>query len=215
MDVSWIDVVVGVVLLIALIRGAVKGLVWQLAAIAAIVLCFAVSGTFSPPIARAIPVDPPLDRWLAMFGLYLASGLLCFGIGWRIRDWLNDHKLKQFDRRLGAVFGLVKGAVFVLVVMFFSVTVSPRVRAAVLGSRSGFVAAVVMDGLHPVMPEEFHDALHPYIHQLDDAASGSVPHSHGHDDDRDRESTGGGEANQKSPEGRSDRTAARETGWFW
>lgn len=187
MEVNWIDIVVGVVLLIAVIHGAMKGLVWQLAAIGAIVLCFAFSETVSPLLAQAIPVDSPLDRWLAMFALYVAAGLLCYGVGWRIRDWMEAHRIKEFDHRLGAVFGFVKGVVFLLVVMFFSVTSSAQIREAVLQSHSGYYAAVVMDCLHPVMPAEFHDKLHPYIHQLDEAMGGSTRHLHDDDSDHDHE----------------------------
>jgi len=178
MDPLWFDVVVAAILLYAVIRGAMQGLVWQLAAIAAIVLSFAFSETVSILVAPAIDLEPPLNRWVAMLGLYLLATLVCFAIAWTIHDALDKWKLKHVDRQLGAAFGFLKGATFALVALFFIVTLSESARKVALRSHSGLAAAVVMEQLHPVMPDELHDIIHPYIHQLDDAK-----HMHAHDDD--------------------------------
>ncbi len=161
-------------------RGAAKGLVWQLAWIAALILCFTVSGTASPPIARLIPIEAPLNRWIAMFVIYVASVFVTFWLARKINDWMEKRRFKDFDRHLGALFGFAKGVLISLTITFFLVTLSTSARDVVLNSKSGYAAALVMDRLHPVMSEEFHDALEPYIHQLDDAA-GDSPLLHSHD----------------------------------
>lgn len=188
----WFDGVILLILIVATVRGAVKGLVWQLAWIAAIVLSFAFSQFASVTVADAIPVEPPLNRWLAMLGLYVVAAFVSFALAIRLRDWIEKMKFKDFDRHLGMIFGFLKGAALSLVVIFFSVTLSETIRETALHSRSGYAAAVVMQQLHPVMPAELHDVLHPYIHDLDEV-NGVDVHAHdgGQGSERDRDSGSG------------------------
>jgi membrane protein required for colicin V production len=161
------DIVVLVVLAIAAIRGAMKGIVWQLAVIGSIVLCFAFSESGSVFIAPMLPIDPPLNRWVAMLILYIVLSFAAFGVARLMHTWIEKMKFKEYDRHLGFLFGAVKGLIICLVGTFFVVTLSSRYREAIMNSYSGHAAAIIMDRLHPVMPDELHDVLEPYIHQLD------------------------------------------------
>ncbi len=166
----WYDVLVAGVLLFAVIRGSIKGFVWQLATIAALVLCFAFSGSLSQDLAPYITLQPPLNRWVAMFGLYIIFSFLSFGVARVLKGWIDKAQFTEYDRHLGSMFGLIKGAIFVLVMTFFSFTLThhaPEARAAIFNSQTGKIAAVIMDRLHPVMPNELHAVLEPYIHTLD------------------------------------------------
>ena len=163
----YFDLLIGGILLLGAVRGAKKGIVWQLAVIAAIVLCFLFAESGSQYIAPLFPVEAPLNRWLAMLALYVGLALVCFAVARVLRGWIEKAKFEEFDRHLGALLGLLKGAVFALVLIFFVVTISERLRGQVMNSYSGYAAAIVMDRLHPVMPEELHAVLEPYIHQLD------------------------------------------------
>lgn len=163
----WFDALILCILVFATIRGAMKGIVWQLAVIASLVFCFFFAGGLSLALAPHIGVQPPLNRWIAMFILYAVFSFLAFGAARLVRDWIEEVRFVEFDRHLGAVLGFVKGAIFCLFVTFFAVTLSEKFRDEVLESQSGRVAAIVMDRLHPVMPEELHDVLEPYIHRLD------------------------------------------------
>lgn len=168
----WYDLLAAGVLIFAAVRGAAKGIVWQLATIAALVLCFAFSGTLSLAIAPYITVKPPLNRWLAMFGLYVAFSFLCFGVARRLKTWIEKAQFVEYDRHLGSVFGFVKGIVIVLVMTFFGVTLTqqmPDTRNAIFHSQTGRISAILMDRLHPIMPDELHAVLEPYIHSLDRA----------------------------------------------
>ena len=66
------------VLVYAIVRGAIKGIVWQLAVIASLVLCFAFSESLSAVIAPYIGLKPPLNRWIAMFVLYIVFAFISF-----------------------------------------------------------------------------------------------------------------------------------------
>lgn len=181
----WYDILILVILGYATIRGAQKGLIWQLAWIAAIVLCFAFSETLSlklAPFVESAGVEPPLSRWVAMFLLYLVFAFASFLVARKIGDWIERHRFVEFDRHLGAIFGFIKGVTFCLVLTFFAVTLSTAGRETIMESRSGYAAAIVMDRLHAVMPDELHAVLEPYIHQLDRPGM-DLKHAHDHDSD--------------------------------
>ena len=188
------------VLIFATARGAAKGIVWQLATIAALLLCFAFSESLSLAVAPLITVKPPLNRWIAMFALYLVFSFASFAAARNLREWIEKAKFVEYDRHLGGLFGLVKGGVFCLFVTFFTVTLSQSARAYIFDSYSGYAAAVVMDRLHPVMPNGLHDVLEPYIHQLDrPGLNRHVADGHDHDHDHDHDGHDRGHSHSEVP----------------
>jgi len=170
MQLNYFDAFIALILLFTTLRGAAKGLVWQLAWIAAIVLCFVFSQSASSNVADWLPIEPPANRWVAMFLLYLVAAFVAFAVAAKLHGWIERAKFKELDRYLGAFFGLLKGTVFSLVVIFFAVTLSASTRDVALKSRSGYAAAIIMDRLHPVFPDELRDVLFPYLYYLDDAS---------------------------------------------
>lgn len=163
----WYDLVVLGILLFFTLRGAQKGVIWQLAGIAGIILCVVFSQSISAAFGPYVNLQPPLNHWVVMFGAYLVFTFLSFGVGKMLNDWIEKAELEHFNSHLGALFGFLKGGVLVLVITFFSVTLSPAARDALKNSKTGFVAARIIDAVHPYIPERLHDALDEYIHQLD------------------------------------------------
>ena len=178
----WYDLLIVAILVITAARGAMKGFVWQLAAIGSLVLCFLFATPLSLALAPAIGVDPPLNRWIALLVIYSLFAAVAFGAARMLREGIEKAKFVEYDRHLGAVFGLLKGVVISLVLTFFAVTLSDTARAHIMESKSGYAAAIIMDGLHPVMPAELHAVLEPYIHQLD-RPDMDLKHSHHGDSD--------------------------------
>ncbi len=172
----WFDAIIAVLLIFCTVRGASKGFAWQVAAIGALIICFFFAESASVAIAPLIKVDPPLNRWIAMFVLYLGASFVSFGAARTVRKTLESWQFVEYDKHLGAIFGFVKGAGFGLVLTFFAVTLSERLRADVLASYSGHTAGQIMSALHPVMPGELHPIIDPYIEKL----GHSVAHEHDH-----------------------------------
>jgi membrane protein required for colicin V production len=177
----WDLLVVGVIAF-SVIRGAVKGLVWQLATIASIVLCFMFAESLSIVLAPMIGLKEPLNRWVAMFLLYLIFSFLAFAVARSMKTMIEEAKFTEYDRHMGAVLGLLKGVGIALILTFFSVTLSEQARNHVMGTISGKYAAIIMDRLHPVMPTELHAVLEPYIHSLDSDDLDLHGHDHGEHD---------------------------------
>ena len=178
----WYDVLMLVIVLYAAIRGGARGFVWQIATIASIVFCFVFAERLAPEVTAMIPgVEPPLNRWVAMFVLYLGFSFATFLVARFLRDRIEKARFTEYDRHLGTLFGGLKGIAFCLVITFFVVTLSATARSHVAGTYSGYTAAIVMDRLHPIMPEDLHDAIGPYIHQLDRPGM-DLRHAHGDDE---------------------------------
>lgn len=163
----WFDLFICAILLFTTIRGAAKGVAWQLAGIGALVLCFLFATPLSLSLAPMIKLAPPLNRWVAMLGIYLVFSFGTFAIARGFREALEKAKFVEFDRHMGALFGLFKGAILALVITFFGVAMSEKARELILTTYTGYAAAHIMNALDPVMPKELHAILEPYIHELD------------------------------------------------
>lgn len=183
----WFDLLIVGILLYAIWKGASKGVVWQLAAIAALVLCFAFAESLSLQLAPMINVKAPLNRWIAMLVIYLVFSFISFTLARSLKTAIDSMKFNEFDRHLGAVLGLVKGVVFSLFLTFFLITISDSARATVLNSHSGYAAAVILNELAPVMPSELHGLLDNYLAKLDHPG---VP-VHDHEDEWDHDNAQG------------------------
>jgi len=176
----WYDIVVLVLLIWFAARGASRGLIWQLAGIAGIILCLFFSESFAAIVGPHVSLDPPLNEWVVLFAAYLFFTFIAFGVARVINRGIEQADMKEFNRHLGAVLGLIKGSVLCLVMTFFVATL-PSMHEAIRESKSGRVAAIVMNKIHPVMPPKLHDALEKYIHSLYDVETGLPPvdeHSH-------------------------------------
>ena len=161
------DICMIVVLLGATIFGAWKGMAWQVASSASLVLSYAVALRFSPQLAPRFGEHAPLNRFLAMATLYLATSLTIWLLFRFVSGFINRVRLQEFDRQMGALFGAAKGVLWCVAITFFAVTLSAQARSAVLGSQSGYYIALLLDRADAVMPKELHDVLDPYLNKLE------------------------------------------------
>ncbi len=154
------------VLLFAAIRGAAKGMAWQLAAIASLVLCFLFATPLSLTLMPLIQVDPPLNRWIALLAIYVLFSFVCFGVARGFRSWLEKARFVEFDKHLGFIFGALKGATICMVATFFLVGMSDAAEQYIMTTKTGYISAVVASNLRPVIPAELADLVAPYINRL-------------------------------------------------
>ncbi len=84
-----------------------------------------------------------------------------------VSNIINRVKLQEFDRQLGATFGLAKGILYCVVITFFAVTLSESSRQVVLASHSGDLIARGIRNANPIMPEDVRKYLGEYIDELD------------------------------------------------
>ena len=161
------DAVMLAVLIVATVFGAWKGMAWQITSLAAIVVSGMVAIHFSAGLAPIISDHEPWNRFIAMFVLYLLTSFTIWIIFRFVAGVIDRVKLKEFDRQMGALFGLAKGVLFCVVITFFAVTLSENLRQTVLGSFSGRAIAVLIKNATPVLPQEVTGVLGKYIEELD------------------------------------------------
>jgi membrane protein required for colicin V production len=161
------DFVMLAVLVLSTVFGAWKGMAWQLASLASLVLSAGVAVHFGKPLAPYFSAEEPWNRFIAMLVLYLATSLAVWLVFRMVSGIIDRVRLKEFDRQVGALFGAAKGVLWCLVITFFAVTLSESARQAILHSRSGYYIAVFIERAAPVLPQEVRSVLGKYIEELD------------------------------------------------
>ena len=159
------------VLAAAVLWGVWKGMAWQLASLASVLVSAAVAVRYSAavaPLLRArFGAQEPWDRWIAMLALYIATAVAIWILFRFVSKIIDRVKLKEFDRQLGAIFGLAKGVLYCLIITFFAVTLSEQSRQAVMASQSGGFIARNIRRAAPVLPQDVRTWLGKYIDELD------------------------------------------------
>lgn len=163
------DIVMLVVLVGAGLFGLIKGLAWQIASIASIAVSYFVALRFCEPLSRSIVAEPPWNKFLAMLILFVASSLVVWVVFNMVRQTIDRLKLKEFDRQIGAIFGLLKGVLYCTLITLFAVTLmGDRIRELVVASKSGHFIAEHLDQAESIIPPELHDVLKPYLDRFDE-----------------------------------------------
>ncbi len=162
------DLIMLIVLGMATIFGAIKGFAWQVASLASIIVSYIVSYRFRFQVAEMIEAKPPWNQFLAMLILYVGTSFVIW-VGFRLLSGAIDKvRLKEFDRHMGAAFGLAKGVIFCLLITMFAMSLlGPNQQAAICQSRSGYYIASALDRGVGILPKEIHDVVGPYLASLD------------------------------------------------
>lgn len=157
------DAAMAGVIVAGMVWGAFRGITWQVASIASLVLGYAVSQPLSGQLAPHFPGDPVVARALAMLASYAAVSGGVFLAAWLVRTTLRQLKFEAFDRHLGMVLGGLEGALLGLVVTLFVVSLAPQTRDPIFASPTGKVVGQVMAVVGPVLPEEARKVLRPFL----------------------------------------------------
>lgn len=152
---DWIFVAV---LVVSLLVGAWRGLVYELLSLVNWIAAFVLAQWFAPDVAHYLPVANATEvvRYAAGFVVVFVvalfvGGLLAFGV----RKLVEAVGLRPVDRVLGSLFGLARGAV-VLLALVVVAGMTPLVKSPWWQESAGAgVATVALNGLKPVLPEEF------------------------------------------------------------
>ncbi|MEN6406782.1 MAG: CvpA family protein [Thermoguttaceae bacterium] len=163
------DFVMLAVLVVSIVFGAIKGVAWQLAALGSVVISAAVAVHSSAVLAPHIHISDqePWNRFVAMLALFVATGGAIWLLFRLVSGLIDRLRLKEFDRQLGVLFGLAKGAAYCVILTFFAVTLSESSRQLVLESKSGPLIARGIRDATPILPNDVRTWLGKYIDELD------------------------------------------------
>lgn len=146
------------VLLVSLVVGAWRGLVYEVLSVCTWIAAFVVAQWFAPQAAQWLPMTGSAEamRYAAGFVLVFIAAVFAGSlIAFLIKKLVAAVGLRPADRLLGAAFGLVRGTVLLLAVTVV-VGMTPLHTAQWWQEAAGpRVATVVLSGLKPVLPQEF------------------------------------------------------------
>ncbi|RIK79404.1 MAG: colicin V production protein [Planctomycetota bacterium] len=159
-------------LMLAVLGGATlfgfwKGLAWQVASLASLVVSYFMALRFADDLAPRVSEHAPFNKFAAMLIIYAISSAGIWLLFRLVAGFIDQVKLKEFDRQMGALVGFAKGVLICIAITFFAVSLlGDERRDQILASRSGQYIAQVLDKADAVAPPEIKEVIGPYIDQI-------------------------------------------------
>lgn len=153
--------------------GGFRGAVSQFASILSLIVSWFVASRCYGIITPYVPLSDPWKEAVAIFILFLGITLMIRLVAKAIRGAVRQTPLKEFDRQIGALFGLAKGVLICLVVAFFAVIIGNQPRQWVIGSQSGRILVRMISTIQKYVPEnENHAKIRETFEQFAKSAAG-------------------------------------------
>ena len=170
------DIAMLVIFLGAIVFGYWKGLAWQIASLAALVVSYIVAVNFRDQMATLLKVDEPWNKIGAMLILFLGTSLLIWAIYSSVSKSLKKNELKGFDRQAGAILGALKGGLLCMVVTMFAVSfLGEDVHEKIDHSKFGPYIEKGIWQVSDFVPDELARFVNPHIENYKDAVGHQEP----------------------------------------
>jgi len=152
---AWVDLALLAVLLVSVVIGLVRGFVFEVMSLVGWAVAYFAAHWFAADVAVHLPIGTPGSavNMASAFVLTFVAALLAWALGARIvRLVIHATPLNVVDRLLGAVFGGVRGALVLLVIVTV-VGMTPAARSPAWQASIGapWLQAAVT-GLKPMLP---------------------------------------------------------------
>ncbi|MBX3608174.1 MAG: CvpA family protein [Piscinibacter sp.] len=156
-SVSWVDLVLAAVLLISVVIGLWRGVVFEVLSLLGWVAAWFAAQWFAPQVAQWLPVGAPGSALNlgAAFALTFIGALIAWTLAARlIRLLLHATPLSLVDRLLGAVFGVLRGVVLLLALAVV-VGLTPWAKSSSWQQARGAAwLTAALHGLTPLLPPQ-------------------------------------------------------------
>ncbi len=146
----------------SLLLGAWRGFMFEVLSLLSWIAAFIVAQVFAEPVAAALPMGESNDsvRYAAGFALvFVAIIFVCNLVAALVRRLVNAAGLRPIDRVLGAMFGVLRAGVLVLVVGLMMQLTPLGSSAWWKDSVSGPVITSAVQALRPLLPERIASLL--------------------------------------------------------
>lgn len=140
------------VLLLSVLLGAWRGLVYEVLSVAGWVAAFVLAQAYADEVALVLPLEglsPPLQLAAGFVLVFIAVAFAGGLLAWLVKKLVASVGLRPVDRILGSVFGLARGLVMLLA---FAVVVSMSPLRDAAWWQSSAVADVLVATLHAIKP---------------------------------------------------------------
>jgi membrane protein required for colicin V production len=155
---STVDWLFTSILGLSLLTGLWRGLVRELLSVISWVAAFFLSQWLASDAAQWLPMAGASEviRHAAGFVAVFVACLVAGGLlGWLLQKLLSTVGLAPLDRLLGAMFGLVRGAVVLLAVTVVMQMTPLQTSPMWQGSQGAVMASKALQGLKPMLPADF------------------------------------------------------------
>ncbi|AEG92153.1 CvpA family protein [Ramlibacter tataouinensis] len=151
-----LDWVFATALVASVLLGAWRGLMYELLSVLGWIGAFVLAQWLAPQVGGWLPMGRAGEalRYGAGFALAFAGTVFAAGLlAWAARKLVEVAGLRPADRALGAMFGLVRGAVLALAVALVVLLTPLKAAGWWTESVGAAVATVALQGLKPVLPQ--------------------------------------------------------------
>lgn len=143
-------------LLLSVVLGLWRGLVYEVLSVVGWVAAFVLAQAFADQAGAWLPIDglsPPL-RLAAGFVLVFVMVAFAAGLGaWLVQKLVASVGLRPVDRVLGGAFGLLRGLVILLAVAFVVNMTQMQGAAWWRDSATASVLSAALHEIKPLLPE--------------------------------------------------------------
>lgn len=157
LGIGWVDIALAAVLLASVIVGLVRGFVFELLSLAGWIAAWFAAQWAAPEIAPHLPIGTrgsALNHGAAFLCAFVAALVVWSLLARLVRLLIHATPLSVPDRLLGGVFGVVRGAMLLLVVATV-VGFTPLAKASAWQqSRGVAILHAVLQGLLPFLPPQ-------------------------------------------------------------
>ena len=153
---TWFDYAVIAIVCLSVLLAVIRGVVREIAALAGWAAALILSGLFAQDLAQWLPIalSPVLKAVIAYLVIFLGVLLLSGLAGLLLAKLFRAAGLGFTDRAVGALFGLVRGALIVFVgVMLAGLTSLPKELFWREAALSGPVETAVL-AAKPALPKD-------------------------------------------------------------
>ncbi len=118
---TWLDFAVMAILLVSLLLGLWRGLVYEVLSLAGWPVAFVLSKLFAGDVAPMIPgVQDKIRIALAYAAVFIATLIVWGVLVWLLSKLMKATGLGWLDRVLGGLFGVLRGGLVVLVLVWLA-----------------------------------------------------------------------------------------------
>jgi len=158
MDFAVVDIVLVSVLLISIVIGAWRGLLYEVLSVFGWVAAFFLAQWFAVDVASWLPLGtdtPEPLRYAAGFALVFVAVAFAAGLlAWLVKQLVESVGLRPVDRTLGAVFGLLRGLIILLALGLVVAMTPLHQHAQWQASRGAGLLDASLKTLSPLLPAE-------------------------------------------------------------
>lgn len=150
------DWVLLTLLLLSVLLGLWRGLVFEVLSVAGWVAAFLLAQAFADDVVPWLPIDqvaPPLQIAIGFALVFIGVAFVGGLVAWGVQKLVASVGLRPVDRVLGGAFGLARGLVILLAVALVITMTQMQSAAWWRGSSTAGVLTATLHNIKPLLPD--------------------------------------------------------------